>query len=169
MNLLLTLLLTLTTQLFGDGLLEVDWPTLTQQYQKQQKSYPLVLKSAVKEITLPVYLPRSYLQDKSLFLVSDANFYTATIMLEGAILTITGDRTYQQTLKTNNSVLKKRLEKKEVTFNHAEGIMTSDFNRHNVNYSLAIECEDPTKDKRCTQENFLKKIYHELVLIGGKR
>jgi hypothetical protein len=165
----LIVLSTLTILLLGDGLLEVAWPKNTLLYQKQQKHYPLALKRAIKDITLPLYLPQSYLEDKSLFLVSDANFYTATVTLEGAVLTITGDRTYQQKIKTKNKILKKRIEDKKVTFNHAEGLMMTDFNRHNINYTLSIECEDPQKDQRCTQEGFLRRVYKELVMVGGKR
>ncbi len=169
MNLFLTLLLVLSAQLCADGLLDVTWPKPTQQYEKQRKDYPLALKKAVKDITLPVYLPRSYLGDKSLFLVSDANFYTATIILDGAILNITGDRTYQQKVKSGDLKFKKMIKDKKVTFINAEGIMRSDFNRHNVNYTLEIECDAPKEDARCLQEDFLKKIYHELTLVGGKR
>ncbi len=169
MNLFLTLFIVLSLQLSADGLLDVIWPKSLQQYTKQQKSYPLALQKAVKDVELPVYLPRPYIEDKSLFFVSDANFYTATISLDGAMLSITGDRTYQQKIKSKDPIFTKRIKDKTITFSNAEGIMMTDFNRHNVNYTLEVECDAPKEDPRCTQEDFLKKIYNELVLVGGKR
>jgi len=169
MNLIFTLLLVLSSQLFAQGLLAVDWSGVEKIAPRQHKSYPPLLQKSLKEITLPLYLPRRYLGDQRLFVVSDPNFYTATVLLDGAVLSITGDRTYQAKVRNADPLLKRAVAQQTITFDQAEGIMMPNFNRHNVNYSLSIECDDPQGDVRCTQEDFLRTIYSELTPIGGRR
>ena len=82
---------------------------------------------------------------------------------------ISGDRTYQQKVVSGAKQLKAKMKKVSNRFIHAEGMMTTDFNRHGVNYSLTIECENPQKDKRCKEADFLKNIYNRLIIVGGKR
>ncbi len=155
--------------IYGGGLLEVEWPKQTKQHQKSMKAYPKVLKDAIKDVRLPVYLPRGYIYDKSMSIISDENFYAITIFLKGASLMITGDRTYQQKVKSGGEQLKTKMKTVDAKFIQAEGIMSTNFNRHGVNYSLSIECDSPNRDKRCREDNFLKKLYSELLLVGGKR
>jgi hypothetical protein len=87
---------------------------------------------------------------------------------------ISGDRTYQERIssKTNKAVanqLKAKMKALSNKFIKAEGIISVDFQRNGVNYSLILECDSPTLDKRCKEDNFLRKVYNGLVLIGGKR
>jgi hypothetical protein len=104
-----------------------------------------------------------------MLIVSDKLFYTATILLQGATLMITGDRTYQQKVKSGGKQLKAKMKAVDAKFIRAEGIMSTNFNRHGVNYSLVLECDSPKKDKRCQENSFLRKLYNGLVLVGGKR
>ena len=154
--------------LYG-GVLEVEWPKPNKQHQKSMKAYPKALKNKIKNTALPVYLPRYYIYKKEMTIVSDKLFYTASIPLQGATLMITGDRTFQQKINSKAKQLKANLKAIDAKFIRAEGIMSTSFNRHGINYSLAIECDSPNQDKRCTEDKFLKKVYSELVLIGGKR
>lgn len=168
MRFILTLLMTFSL-LHSGGLLKVEWPKPTKQHQKSMRAYPKALKDRIKDVRLPVYLPKSYIYEKGMLIVSDKGFYTATIPIRGATLMITGDRTYQQIVKSNNRQFKAKLEIIDRKFVHAEGMISTNFNRHGVNYSLVLECDSPNKDKRCKENIFLKKIYKELVIIGGKR
>jgi len=168
MRFILTLLM-----IFGfvnaGGVLDVEWPKLTKQHQKTMKSYPKVLKEGIKEVRLPVYLPRYYIYEDGISVISDKNFYAITIFLEGASLMVTGDRTYQQKVKSGGKQLKAKMKAVDAKFIRAEGIMSTNFNRHGVNYSLVLECDSPKKDKRCQENSFLRKLYNGLVLVGGKR
>jgi hypothetical protein len=150
------------------GLLEVTWPKQTTQQEKATQSHPKALKERVKSIKLPVYLPKHYINSK-ISIVSDKNFYTTTIFLKGASLMISGDRTYQQKVKEEGENLKAKMKKIDAKFIHAEGMMSTSFNRHGVNYTLMIECDAPNQDRRCKKSQFLKQIYTNLLLIGGSR
>ncbi|SFV64272.1 hypothetical protein MNB_SV-12-817 [hydrothermal vent metagenome] len=151
------------------GVLKVEWPKTTTQQEKSMKPYPKVLKDGIKEVTLPVYLPRYYIYKKNISIVSDKNFYAITIFLKGASLMITGDRTYQQKVKLGGKQLKTKMKAVDTKFVRAEGIISIDFNRHGVNYSLALECDSPSRDKRCIEDSFLKRVYRGLVIVGGKK
>jgi hypothetical protein len=159
-------ILTAFSLLQGEGLLNVEWPKATQQQQKSMRAYPKALKEKIKNIKLPVYLPQYYIDKKDILIVSNKFFYTATIPLQGAVLMITGDRTYQQ--KSSSRQLKRNLKSIDAKFIQAEGMMSTSFNRHGVNYSLVLECDHPNRDKRCREDNFLKKIYNRLILVGGR-
>ena len=165
MRFILTWLLAFSL-LYG-GLLEVEWPKPTKQHQKSMKAYPKALKDKIRDITLPVYLPRYYIYKKEMSIVSDKVFYTASIPIKGATIMITGDRSYQQKIKSKQ--LKANLKAVNAKFVRAEGMMSTSFNRHGINYSLVIECDSPNRDKRCIEDKFLRKVYGELVLVGGKR
>ena len=151
------------------GVLEVNWPKAKSQHEKIKRAYPTVLKKATNSITLPIYIPRFYVYDKTMSIVSDKNFYTITIFLKGATLMVSGDRTYQQKVTSANKQFQKMMKASPITFTQAEGMMTTDFNRHGVNYALVLECDSPKSDKRCTQETFLKQIFNGLIIVGGKR
>jgi hypothetical protein len=154
--------------LHAEGVLEVEWPKPNKQRQKSMKAYPKALKNKIKDVKLPVYLPRYYIYKKEMLIVSDKLFYTATIPLQGATLMITGDRTYQQKVKSDNKQLKANLKAVDTKFVHTEGMMSTSFNRHGINYSLVLECDSPNKDKRCREDKFLKKIYNGLIVVGGR-
>jgi len=151
------------------GLLQVDWPKPTKQHQKSMRAYPKAIREKIKDVTLPVYLPRYYIYKKDMSIVSDKEFYTATIPLQGATLMVAGDRTYQQKVKSGAKQLKEKMKAIDAKFVLAEGMMSTSFNRHGINYSLVLECDSPDKDIRCKDDNFLKKVYNGLILIGGKR
>jgi hypothetical protein len=162
MRIILTLLVLSLNLLFSDGgVLRVDWSKATISRQKL-KVLPKSLKDGIKDVTLPVYMPNSYIYQKNLSIVADKNFYAITIFLKGATLMISGDRTYQEQIKVD---IKKTSEK----FTHAEGIATLDFQKNGVNYSLVLECDSPNSDSRCKSDSFLSKIYRRLVLVGGRR
>ena len=155
--------------LYGEsGILEIRWPKPNAKHQKPSIPYPSVLTKGIKNTKLPVYLPTSYVYDKNMGVVSEKDFYTISFTLNHATLMVSGDRTYQESVSKNDpkfQALAKASSK--IEFIQEEGIMSVDFNRHGVNYSLLVECDDPKIDKRCTQEGFLKDVYNKLIMVGG--
>ena len=151
------------------GVLKVDWSSVDNSYIRKTRSRPTVLQQAVKDVTMPVYLPKDYLNEKDISVVADENFYTISINLSDVTLIISGDRTYQREIVSGGEELKKSMQRVASKFIRSEGIMSTDFNRHGVNYTLSVECVHPNRDKRCTKDTFLRKIYNELVLMGGKQ
>jgi hypothetical protein len=150
-----------------NGLLKVDTSDPSIQHYKHKRSAPTALQKRLKGVTLPVYLPKRYANNKSLVIVSDKNFYNITIPLSRASLMISGDRTFQQKIISGGEKMEKTMKLLDSRFIISEGIMGVDFGRHGVNYSLSVECEQPYKDKRCTKKSFLKRLYNELILVGG--
>jgi len=169
MRLILTLLIISFCMLHANGgLLKVNWSKTVPNQQKLQH-LPKVLKDGIKNVTLPVYIPRYYIYEKNMSVVSDANFYTITIFLDRATLMISGDRTYQDKIVSKGDDLKSKMKAVDNQFIQSEGMMSTDFHKNGVNYSLVLECDAPNSDPRCTDKRFLKKVYAGLILIGGKR
>ena len=155
----------------GGGVLDVDWSTVAPKSVQQKASapYPKVLKDGVKDVHLPVYLSRQFAYNKNIVVVADKNFYTISINLDRAIVTFSGDRTYQESVSPNNPEFQKIAKATPpVEYNSAEGIMSAEFNRHGVNYRISIECEDPKKDKGCQKIDLISSLYNSLVIVGGR-
>ena len=167
-------LLLLTIFLFSSlqaesGILDITWPKANAKHQKPSTPYPAVLSNGIANTKLPVYLPSSYVYDKNMAVVSKRDFYTISFTLNSAILMIAGDKTYQENVSKNDPKFKALMKtSSNIEFMQEEGMMSADFNRHGVNYSLLIECDDPKKDTRCTEETFLKDIYKRLIMVGGQ-
>jgi len=152
-------------------LLAIDWPVVQQAkgnavgLSAKSLPYPLGLVSKANEVHLPVYMPSTYVYQETLQMVGEDDFYTVTIPLSEAKVFIAGDRAYQQdsTVVSSGST-----SAKEVSFIRAEGMVSVDFNRHGANYTLSIECDKPDEDQRCTQTDFLQRVYADLLMIGGQ-
>ena len=154
----------------GGGILNVDWSSLTTKVQQKSSApYPKVLKDGIKDVRLPVYLSREFTYNKNMVVVADKDFYTISIDLDGAVITFSGDRTYQESISPNNPEFQKIAKATPpVEYNSAEGIMSAEFNRHGVNYSINIECENPKKDKRCQKIDYISSLYNSLIVVGGR-
>ena len=151
------------------GILDIQWPKPNAKHQKPPTPYPAVLTKGIEEVKLPVYLPSSYAYDKNMVVVADNNFYTVSFTLQGADIMVSGDKTYQESVSATNPEFKAIMKATPpVEFMQSEGIMSAEFNRHGVNYSLAVECEKPETDKRCTETTFIKELYNRLIMVGGR-
>ena len=171
MRLLLTTLLLLSSLSAESGILDIKWPKPNPQHQKPSTPYPSVLTKGIKETKLPVYIPSSLAYDKKMVVVANKNFYTISFLLQGATLMVSGDKTFQESVSTSTATsgLQKMLKASPtVEFMEEEGMRSANFNRHGVNYELLIECEKPKTDKRCTEEDFIRKLYSRLIMVGGR-
>ncbi len=150
------------------GILDIKWPKPNLKHQKPSTPYPKVLTKGIKDVKLPVYIPNSYAYIKNMIVVADKNFYTISFPFKGATVTISGDRTYQESVSNKqefNAILKAT---PPVSFEQEEGIMTAEFNRNGVNYSMEIECDKPQTDERCTDTKLIKELYNHLIMVGGR-
>ena len=155
----------------GGGILDINWSSVAPKsiYQKAFAPYPKVLTEGIKDVHLPVYLSRQFAYNKNMSVVADKDFYTITIDLDKAVVTFSGDRTYQESVSPKNPEFQKIAKATPpVEYNSAEGIMSAEFNRHGVNYRISIECEDPKKDKRCQKIDLISSLYNSLVIVGGR-
>lgn len=168
MRLLFSMLLTYTF-LNAGGVLDIKWPSVSAGQQKARASYPKVLVEGTKDVRLPVYLSSSYAYDKNMLVVSDKDFYSISIFLNGAMVLFEGDRTYQESVSPKNPEFSKIIQKrKTVEFSKSEEIMVANFNRHGANYAISVECDKPKTDKRCTKEGFVRDLYNRIVMVGGR-
>ena len=153
---LIVLTLLLFSSLYAQsGILDIEWPKPNPQHQKPSVPYPDVLTKKIVNTKLPVYIPTSYAYDANMTVVTTENFYTISFQLEGASVSITGDKTYQQSVPATNAEFQAIMKASPpVEFIRAEGMMMAQFNRHGVNYSMVIECNKPDSDKRCTEIYF---------------
>jgi hypothetical protein len=167
MRLILFMLLAYTFINAG-GVLDIRWPKNNNAQQKLKSPYPRVLLEGTKDVRLPVYLSASYAYDKNMLVVSDKDFYSISFVLNGVSVLFEGDRTYQVSVSPSNPEFQKIVQKIErVSFSKSEEIMTAEFNRHGANYAISVECDNPKTDKRCTQESFVRKLYSNIVMVGG--
>lgn len=170
MHLLFTILLSLSTLCADSGILNISWPSPNPKQEKPSKAYPSLLTEGIKETKLPIYIPNNYVYDEKMIVVADENFYSINFLLKDATFMVSGDRTYQESVSADDVEFKTIAENvSKVEFVHAEGMMTTDFNRHGINYSILVECDKPKTDKRCNDEAFIKELYNRLIMVGGKR
>lgn len=153
----------------GGGVLPVDWSAADSSHIKKTRSVPTALQKAVKDVTLPVYIPKAYASEKNLEVVALKDFYAVTIHFKDATMMISGDRTYQQEIVSGGEQIVANMKKVANKFIRSEGILSTDFHRHGVNYTLSIECDQPNKDSKCTKDTFLKRMYKSLIIVGGKK
>ena len=157
--------------LSAGGVLDVDWSSVAPKSGQQKASapYPKVLIEGIKDVKLPVYLSSQFAYDKNMLVVADKDFYTISIELENAVVTFQGDRTFQESVAPTNPEFQKITKSSApVEYLSAEGIMSALFNRHGVNYVINIECEEPKKDKRCTETSLISSLYNSLIMVGGR-
>jgi hypothetical protein len=170
MRLLLPIILFLLSSLHAEsGILEIKWPQSNLQQQKPLNPYPTVLTNGIKDTLLPIYIPSSYAYDTKMIVVADKNFYTISFFIDKATVMMAGDKTFQESISISDSKFQKVIHPSPIEFLDDEGIMSIDFNRHGVNYTLSIECDDYQTDKRCKEEVFLKNLYNRLIMVGGKQ
>ncbi len=153
------------------GVLEVDWSALNKQRVKvAARSVPLpgVLSEGIREVRLPVLLPRSHTHDEKMSVVADTNFYSITLFLREAVLIVTGDRLYQQTMPSDSELEVVLPSQGGASFTNDEGMIAADFNRYGVNYSLQLECQKPKVDARCLNNSLIRQLFSELVVVGGR-
>ena len=151
------------------GILDITWPKPNAQHQKPTTPYPTVLTQGIQEVRLPVYVPNAYAYSNNMDVVAEDDFYTISFPLQGATVIVSGDKTYQESISSSNSEFTQMMKASPpVSITQAEGIMTAEFNRHGVNYSIEIECDKPKKDARCTQPTLINELYSRLIMVGGR-
>ena len=165
MRIIILLTISIYTIFADGGLLKVDWSSISTTKEKL-RVIPKELKDKIKVVTLPVYIPNYYINSKNIKVVADRNFYAITVFLKNARLLVRGDRTYQIEDKKHQFKIVKPSEDRVI---HAEGMATIDFYRHNIDYSMVLECDNPDIDKRCREDSFLEDLYRRLTFIGGTR
>jgi hypothetical protein len=169
MRIIFLTLLSLMLVNAGGGILDVNWSNINKSQQKASAPYPSVLVEGTKNVRLPVYLSASYAYDKNMVVVSDKDFYSISFDLDGLMVLFEGDRTYQESVSPSNKEFQEIVQKSNsVTFLKSEEIMIAEFNRHGANYAISVECDKPKTDKRCTQEHFIRKLYNNIKIVGGR-
>jgi len=168
MKLFIFSLFLMTSLIAQSGILDIQWPKPNPKQQKPSTPYPSVLTDGIKDTHLPVYIPNNYAYDEKMIVVADKNFYTISFLLDGATVMVSGDKTFQETLSKSTPDFQKLMKPSPLEFIQEEGIMSTDFNRHGVNYALSVECEDIEKDERCIKESFLHNLYNRLIMVGGQ-
>ena len=169
MRLFLTTIFSFALLHANNGILDIKWPTPNTKHLKPTLPYPSVLTEGINKTKLPVYIPSPYAHDKTMIVVADKNFYTISFILKGATIIMSGDKTFQESVKSTNLEFKALMKATPaVEFIHAEGIMTAEFNRHGANYALSIECDKPKKDSRCKEEGLIRELYNRLIIVGGQ-
>jgi hypothetical protein len=167
----LTISLTISMVSAEPKVLVIDWPVTLKLksgltvLSARSVPYPSGLVDKANAVHLPVYVPSTYAYQETLQMIGESDFYTVTVPLSVATVFIAGDRTYQQDSAATTSV---STPAKEMSFVRAEGMVSVDFNRHGANYTLSIECDQPDDDQRCTQTDFLQRVYADLVMVGGQ-
>jgi len=166
---LLFLIFMTHTFLHAGGILDIKWPKTNNAQQKAKATYPKVLIEGIKDVRLPVYLSSSYAYDKNMIVVADKDFYSVSFLLKGATVLFEGDKTYQESVSPSNQKFQKIVQKSnDVVFSLSEEVRLAEFNRHGANYAISVECDHPKTDKRCTEEKFIRTLYNQLVMVGGR-
>jgi len=96
--------------------------------------------------------------------------YAATFDLGGAALLINGSRlSFQNAAKAVRDRARRLSDGTQLNPIERDDVGVSiSFNRFGAAYTVEVICDDPRRDKRCTQNSFINDIYRKLLLFGGK-
>jgi hypothetical protein len=95
------------------------------------------------------------------------NWYVVAVEADGLNMNIRGNRN-AMTAPGMEIPEAARKAAESYTLTRTHGIVTVGWRSFNVSYSLDIECSQPTKDTRCTADEFALEMAEGLAVIGGQ-
>jgi hypothetical protein len=89
--------------------------------------------------------------------------YAATLSLDGAVVLMNGSRVAYATPEQAGP----DVTSDDYLVSSTESGIEMSFSKFGASYFMAIECDDPGGDARCSNDGFIRSIYNKLQLVGG--
>lgn len=139
---------------------EVDWNTADKAPRISPSLLPQSSQSLLTVCPVPALLPK----EPSLLQVVKAtrgqDWYGASMTLEDINVFVTGTRK-ERSLPSLNS----RLPEDEMRVVRFTGIATVSFRAWGAAYSIEVECQRPLEDSRCTEDQYILSLAHNLGVV----
>ena len=88
--------------------------------------------------------------------------YAATLALDGAVILVNGSRIAYATPRIGPDI-----SADDYLVSTTESGIEMSFPKFGASYFMSIECDEPSSDNRCTDQNFIMLVYEKLQLVGG--
>lgn len=141
---------------------------------------PSLRQEAIARTQTPILIPVTARSLDATRLYTNTNAYTAIVELgDGARVQFLG--TIRQLVPRNSRIIKERAAQRRrvqrrleglnanyVVSQHEEGIELS-FSKFNVAYMVSVYCDDPARDRRCTNEDFVRSLASNVALLNAEQ
>ncbi len=88
--------------------------------------------------------------------------YAATLALDSAVVMVNGSRIAYATPRIGPDI-----SANDYLVSTTESGIEMSFSKFGASYFMSIECDDPSSDDRCTDQEFIMTVYEKLQLVGG--
>lgn len=134
---------------------EIDWSEAAAERRLPTGDVPGGLAEGLQASPVPVLLPKHEGFLNNAFPVVGQHWYSVAADIEGAHLTLEGNRVARKLDGPVVSEAGKRQVDEGFTLSRTHGIVTLNFRAFGAAYSLDVECQAPKEDPRCTQDGFI--------------
>jgi murein DD-endopeptidase MepM/ murein hydrolase activator NlpD len=141
-------------------LVSVEWPA---DYTGAAAPLPDPRLADINSVLLPVLIPDAFYRAKSFQVVTQDSNYTASVLLLGAKLAITGTRVaVDPPGKTDD---KAALQDSVIT-SYSEGLSQATTVKYGAAYLATVECAN-LKDPRCANGDYVRDLLSRASFVGG--
>jgi hypothetical protein len=148
--------------------MEIDWTDAASHPRADASSLSEEARAAVDAATLPVLLPRDASLLTGAVVTRGPTWYAASLHPAGHHITINGRKlAVHQPALANDVPEDERRQPGETTLSRTHGIVSVAFDAFGASYTLDVECEAPTSDERCTQDDYALSLVRDLGVAGG--
>jgi hypothetical protein len=139
---------------------KIDWSAV-----KQHPRLPAELKDRVperiRELPLPVLLPPHQRWLAEARLTSGPRWYAASLRLDRHSVYVSGNG-----VALRVPALPPR-SMPGLRVSSSEGILGATWQQFGATYLVNVECDDPLRDPRCTDQGYVRRLVQSLVVVGG--
>lgn len=153
----------------GPMLEAVDWEEADGFKQLEPRRLPGSEQKKLADIRLPILVPDDDDLLASALVTHHGDWYAAAMNTgDGAEVYIRGTRKAYEVpgMEIPEAA---REAAKNYTLTRTHQIVTVSWRSFGVSYNLDVECAQPTKDTRCTEDEFALGVVENLGVIGGAR
>jgi hypothetical protein len=148
--------------------MEIDWTDAASHPRADTSSLSDDARAAVEAATLPVLLPRDASLLTGAVVTRGPTWYAASLHPAGHHITINGRKlAVHQPSLANDVPEDQRRQPGETTLSRTHGIVDVAFEAFGASYTLNVECEAPTSDVRCTEDEYALSLVRDLGVAGG--
>jgi hypothetical protein len=149
---------------------EVDWSDAASHPRADVSGLSDEARASVEASTVPVLLPRDRALLQGAVITHGPTWYAASLHPTGHHIRIDGRRRVVHQPGLEASVPEERRRPPGATsLTRTHGIVSVAFDAFGAAYVLDVECEAPTTDVRCTEDDYARSLVRGLGVAGGAR
>jgi hypothetical protein len=151
----------------GPTLETVDWEEASGFKRLAPSKLPASEREKLADIRLPVLVPDDDSLLASALVTHNGDWYAAAMETDDDVeVYIRGNRMAYEIPGMQIPEAARRAAE-NYTLTRTDGIVTVSWRSFGVSYSLELECPEPTRDPRCTEDAFALDVAEHLGVVGG--